>query len=162
MTGYAGSPARILIVDDMGTNRALAKYALPSPQYKTTEAASGAEALDILGTESYDLVLLDVMMPGIDGIETCRHIREDMGLTLLPIILLTTLGGPENIARGMEAGATDYVVKPFSSIELRARVDACVGHKRLTDRLETQSPSCSRSRAWSRPETRTPGITAID
>jgi putative two-component system response regulator len=81
-------------------------------------------------------VLLDVMMQGMDGFETCRHIREDLALELLPVIMLTAMGSTEDVVKGMEAGANDYVTKPFNNVELVARVRAAIEHKHLTDRLD--------------------------
>lgn len=128
--------ARILAVDDMATNRKLLGYVLKAPEYQVIEAADGFEALDILRRESVDVVLLDVMMPGIDGFETCRRIREELGLDLLPVIMVTAMGTPDDVVRGMEVGADDYVTKPFNGAELLARVRAALERKRLTDRLD--------------------------
>jgi len=128
--------ARILVVDDMSTNRALVKQVLPAPDYSVIEANDGEQALQMLKEEIVDVVLLDIMMPGIDGFETCRKIRENPDLSLLPVIILTTLGTPDDVVQGMEVGASDFVSKPFNAFELRARVDAAVSHKRLTDRLD--------------------------
>lgn len=128
--------AKVLIVDDMATNRKLASYTLVKPEYDVVEAASGEAALDYLRNNAVDVVLMDLMMPGIDGFEATRRIRSELNLTLLPIIMLTTVDGSDAIARGMEAGADDYVTKPFNTIELKARVHAAVERKRLTDRLD--------------------------
>lgn len=130
------STARILAVDDMATNLKLLSYVLRPPEYHIVEASNGTQALEILRHEAFDLVLLDVMMPGIDGFETCRRIREELGLTLLPVIMLTSMGAPDDVVRGMDVGANDYVTKPFNSIELTARVRAAVERKHLTDRLD--------------------------
>lgn len=128
--------AKILIVDDMATNRKLASYVLRPPEYQIIEAGNGMQALEILCCEEFDLVLLDVVMPGIDGFETCRRIREELGLKLLPVIMLTSMGSPDDVVHGMDVGADDYVTKPFNSIELKARVRAAVERKHLTDRLD--------------------------
>lgn len=129
-------PARVLVVDDMATNRKLLHYALKPPEYEVIEAVDGEEALRILKKTPVDLVLMDIMMPGIDGFETCRRIRSELDLSLLPVIMLTSLGDPDNVVRGMDVGADDYVTKPFNRIELLARVHAAVERKRLTDRLD--------------------------
>lgn len=128
--------ARILAVDDMATNRKLLSYVLKAPEYHVIEAAEGMQALEILRNESVDVVLLDVMMPGMDGFETCRRIREELGLTLLPVIMVTAMGNPDDVVRGMAVGADDYVTKPFNGVELLARVKAALERKRLTDRLD--------------------------
>ncbi len=130
------SPSRVLAVDDMATNRKLLGYVLRLPEYQITEASSGLQALEILRRESFDLVLLDVLMPGIDGFETCRRIRNELGLTLLPVIMVTSMGTPDDVVKGMDVGATDYVTKPFNSIELTARVRGAIERKHLTDRLD--------------------------
>lgn len=128
--------AKILVVDDMATNRKLLGYVLRPPEYQLVEAGSGEQALDILRHDVFDLVLLDVMMPGIDGFETCRRIRSELNLKLLPVIMVTAMGSPDDVVKGMDVGADDYVSKPFNSIELLARVKAAIERKRLTDRLD--------------------------
>lgn len=127
---------RVLVVDDMATNRGLLRQVLSPNQYEVSEATGGEEALSLVRTEAYDVVLLDVMMPGMDGFEVCKRIRQDPDLTLLPVILLTALGSPDDVAQGMEVGATDYVSKPFNAVELLARINAAVERKRLIDRLD--------------------------
>jgi len=130
------SPDRVLVVDDLATNRAMVKALLQPLEFNVLEAADGEEALGLLATHEVDAVLLDIMMPGIDGYETCRRIRNDLHLELLPVIMLTALGDTDNVVAGMDAGATDYVSKPFNSIELAARIKAAIDHKHLTDRLD--------------------------
>jgi len=129
-------PAKILVVDDMTTNRGLVKAVLRPPEFDIYEAASGEEALDIIAEREFDAILLDIIMPGLDGLEVCRRIRTDLGLSLLPVIMVTSMGSPDDIVQGMEVGATDYVTKPFHSAELLARMRSAVEHKRLTDRLD--------------------------
>lgn len=128
--------ARILAVDDMATNLNLLSYVLRPPEYQIVEARDGMQALDILRRENFDLVLLDVMMPGIDGFETCLRIRQELGMKLLPVIMVTSRCAPDDVARGMDVGADDYVTKPFNSIELIARVKAAIERKRLIDQLD--------------------------
>jgi len=126
---------RILVTDDMALNRALVKQTF-STGYEVIEAEGGEQAMELLKHQAIDVLLLDVLMPGMDGYETCRAIRKHPDLSLLPIILLTALGNPEDVLKGMEAGASDYVAKPFNIVELRARVNAAIERKRLTDRLD--------------------------
>lgn len=128
--------ANILIVDDMATNRRLLAHCLKESEYHLTEATSGVHALEVLRQESFDLVLLDVMMPGIDGFETCRRIRQELGMALLPVIMITSMDSADDVVKGMAVGADDYVTKPFNRIELIARVRAAIERKRLTDRLD--------------------------
>lgn len=128
--------ACVLVVDDMATNRGLVKAVLSPKKYTIYEAESGEQALEMIKSLSLDVILMDVLMPGIDGIETCKQIRAKEDFRLIPIIMLTSLGSPDDIACGMDAGASDYVTKPFNAIELRARVSAAIESKRLTDRLD--------------------------
>lgn len=128
--------ARVMVVDDMATNRALVRAVLDPQEFEVLEADSGASALTRVPTLRPDVLLLDVLMPEPDGIEVCRRLREQEEFRLLPIIMLTSLGAPDDVVRGMEVGATDYITKPFSAVELTARVRAAVDHKRLTDRLD--------------------------
>ncbi len=129
-------PASILIVDDMATNRGLVKAVLAKNNYEIYEAGSGEKALEMIENLNLDVILLDVIMPGLDGIETLKRIREKDDFRLIPIIMLTSLDSPDNIAYGMDSGASDYIVKPFNAIELQARVTAAINSKRLTDRLD--------------------------
>lgn len=128
--------AKILVVDDMETNIKMLSYVLRPPEYHIVEARSGEAALEILRHEAVDVVLLDVMMPGINGFETCVRIRKELGLTLLPIIMLTSLGGADDVVQGLDAGADDYISKPFSTIELIARIRASIERKYLIDKLD--------------------------
>lgn len=130
------SPARILVVDDMATNRALVRAVLDPTEFEVLEAASGDEALALLDELRPDVLLLDIIMPDPDGLEVCRRLREHDEYKLLPVIMITSLGSPDDVAHGMEVGANDYVTKPFNAVELEARVRAAVDNKRLTDQLD--------------------------
>ncbi|WP_278314738.1 response regulator transcription factor [Lolliginicoccus levis] len=111
----------ILIADDDAVVRDVASRYVRRDGHDVLEAASGVEALAVLDAEDIDLAILDIMMPGPDGLEICRAVRE--GTTpRLPIILLTALGDEEDRVLGLEVGADDYVVKPFSPRELALRV----------------------------------------
>jgi PAS domain S-box-containing protein len=112
----------ILIVDDERAGRETLAALLLTQHYQLHFAVNGAEALRQVAEIQPDLVLLDVMMPGIDGFEVCRRIRADPLLGEVPIILLTALDDRESRLRGLEAGADDFVSKPFDRVELRARV----------------------------------------
>ena len=103
-----------------------------------TEAETAEEAILMLSTQTFDIVVLDIMMPGMDGFELCRLIRENTNTSLLPIVIMTSLNRPEYIAKGVEVGATDYIVKPFSAVELKTRVNAAL-HRQ-------HSASCKASR----------------
>lgn len=112
----------VLIVENDPDVRRLVEMKLSLDGIETVTATNGLEALDVLGSRSVDLVVLDLMMPVMDGIETCRRIRADQGLADLPIIMLTGRAEAQHIQEGLSAGATDYVVKPFSPRELLSRV----------------------------------------
>ena len=109
---------RILVVDDDENVLNLERTILEGKGFEVTSAAGGAEALKLLGAGSYDLVLLDVMMPEVDGFTVCRKIKEDPRLKDLPVIFLTARGGGEALAEGFESGAIMYINKPFTANKL--------------------------------------------
>ena len=109
---------RILVVDDDENILNLEKTILEQKGFHVTPAAGGAEALRLLGGGSYDLVLLDVMMPEVDGFTVCRKIKEDPRLKDLPVIFLTAKGGGDALAEGFESGAVMYINKPFTANKL--------------------------------------------
>jgi two-component system response regulator ResD len=113
--------ARILVVDDDERIRQLLRLYLERDGYRPVEAIDGPTALRAAGESRFDLVLLDVMLPGIDGLEVCRQLRET---TDTPIVLLTARSGDADKVVGLDLGADDYIVKPFSPRELMARVRA--------------------------------------
>ncbi len=130
-----GRTATVLIVDDDPKIRELVRLYLARDGHRTLEAADGPSALEIARSQHCDLVLLDVMLPGIDGLEVCRQLR-DSGDT--PIVLLTARSGDADKVIGLDLGADDYVVKPFSPRELMARVRAQLRRRR---RLDVDQPS---------------------
>jgi putative two-component system response regulator len=130
-------PYRVLIVDDEPTQRMLEREILEAPKYQVAEAASGAAALAILCEQEFDAVLLDVRMPGMDGNEVCRRIRMELGLAMLPVIMVTGFGGHDDLAVSLRNGANDFIRKPYHPMELMARVDSAVHHKRMTDQLDS-------------------------
>ena len=114
--------ARVLVVDDDPDVRQLVEMKLRLDGIETLTATNGQEALDVLATNDVDLVVLDLMMPVMDGIEACRRIREAEDMADLPVIMLTAKAQASDIQTGFATGATDYVVKPFSPRELLSRV----------------------------------------
>jgi two-component system response regulator MtrA len=122
---------KILVIDDDNALREMVGIVLENAGYQSVFCADGAHALPIFNHEQPDLVLLDVMLPGEDGVSVCRKIRQDSGV---PIIMLTARGETEDVVQGLEAGADDYVVKPFQPNELIARVKA-----RLRPMSETEA-----------------------
>jgi len=129
-------PCHVLIVDDDPFHRTLVCELLALPKYEITEASSGIEALDALRSRGFDMVLLDKHMPGMDGDEVCRRIRGELGLTMLPILMVTGNGDIDNLTQSLSAGANDFLRKPYDPAELLARLDAAVYRKRLTDQLD--------------------------
>jgi putative two-component system response regulator len=130
-------PYRILVVDDDPAQLRLAAATLAQPKYRITEAVDGQQALAWLQGANFDCVLLDRQMPVLDGYAVLRHVRQDMGEALLPIIMVTAYGDSgDAIDEALRLGATDFIRKPYDPLELAARVDAAVAHKRLTDQLE--------------------------
>lgn len=114
-----GTTATVLVVDDDPTVREVVRRYLVRAGYRVLEAADGADALALASRELPDLIVLDLMLPGIDGLDVCRHLRRT---SAVPILMLTALGEESDRVVGLEYGADDYVVKPFSPRELSLRV----------------------------------------
>ena len=115
-------PARVLVVDDSELNVKLLVEWLEHASYVVSTAANGFEALAKIEAEAPDVVLLDVMMPGLDGFEICRRIKADPALAPIPVVMVTALEDVDDLVNGFEAGADDYLTKPFNGTELLARV----------------------------------------
>ena len=113
---------KILIVDDELDALTALKRALEADNYNVVEAADGLSAIEKVKTEKPDVVLLDLMMPEMDGIEACKHLKSDPKYKHIPIIMLTAKGEIDNKIEGIEMGADDYVTKPFNLHELKARI----------------------------------------
>ena len=122
-------PERILVVDDEPRFLRLVEANLLTEGYEVLQAANGKQAVDMAADEKPDLILLDVMMPELDGFQACERIRE---FSSVPIIMLTAKGDEEHRVRGLELGADDYIVKPFSANELMARVRAVLRRSQRT------------------------------
>jgi len=129
-------PNKILIVDDEPFNLDLLEQELADQDYTVERANDGVEALAKVESFAPDVVLLDYMMPNMNGIEVVRRLRQDERFRSLPVILVTAKGSQEDKVRGLDAGADDYVVKPFDSFELGARVRSMLRIKRLHEALE--------------------------
>ncbi|MDZ7271963.1 MAG: PleD family two-component system response regulator [candidate division KSB1 bacterium] len=127
---------RILIVDDMAANLKLLRSHLSGQGYEVVSAQSGREALAAIDHQLPDLVLLDVVMPDMDGFEVCRRLKASTATDFVPVILVTALDEVEYKVRGMEAGADDFVTKPFNKVELLVRVKSLLRIKQLHDQLE--------------------------
>lgn len=120
----------VMIVDDTPANLALLSDALEEQGYRVLVATDGYSALEQLRYIAPDAILLDGMMPGLDGFETCRRIKQDQRTRAIPILFMTALGDMDNLLRGFNEGALDYIVKPFRNEEVLARVAAHVAHSR--------------------------------
>jgi len=122
----------ILIVEDDEAIQELEAYNLSKERFRVTRVATGEDALRKLKTDPFNLVLLDLMLPGIDGLEVCRTIRKNPATESLPVMMVTAKGEESDIVAGLELGADDYIVKPFSPKVLVARVKAILRRKKKT------------------------------
>ena len=127
---------RILVVDDQDINRRVVATLLTRQGYDVISADSGKQGISQARQYQPDLVLLDMMMPGMDGFELLGHFKQDAALRRLPVVFLTAAHDRELLVRAFDSGAVDYVTKPFMPEELLARVSAHVGLKQARDRLE--------------------------
>jgi class 3 adenylate cyclase len=134
-----GSAAHVLVVDDNPQNRKLLTDLLSMQGHRTTTAESGAGALAAIAADPPDLVLLDVMMPGMSGYEVCRRLRDDPATSLLPVVMVTALDPAEERVKGIEAGADDFLSKPVNQSELLARVRSLLRVRRLHQTVERQA-----------------------
>ena len=139
-------PARILVVDDLPPNVRLLEAILTPRGYEVVAANSGREALERVAAEPIDLVLLDILMPEMDGYEVCRALRADASTSFLPVVMITASGEQEKLA-AIEAGADDFIAKPFDQAELLARVHSLLRIKRYHDTIEAQAAELA---AWNR------------
>ena len=129
-------PAKILVVDDEPSIVDVLTRFLSREGYSVVTAANGREALEQVRQDPPDLILLDVTMPELDGFTVCQQLKEDERTALIPITMLTGLDDREHRTRGIEAGADDFLTKPFEQSILRARIRSQLRLKRLTDQLE--------------------------
>jgi class 3 adenylate cyclase len=126
---------RLLVVDDTPVNLKLLADLLGAKGYVVTTAATGAEALEKIDAAAPDLVLLDVMMPGMSGYDVCRKLRENPATAMLPVVMVTALDPGQERVKGIEAGADDFLTKPINQAELLARVRSLLRVKSLWDQL---------------------------
>jgi adenylate cyclase len=132
-------PPRILVVDDNEMNRDIIVTRLEANGYKTLQAADGQEALAAVTQHHPDLVLLDVMMPNIDGLEACRQLKDNAGLAFTPVILVTAKAATQDVVAGLDAGADEYLTKPIDQPALVARVRSVLRIKALHDQVQAQA-----------------------
>ena len=132
-------PKKVLVVDDTPLNVKMLADLLTFKGYQTVTAASGAEALTKIEAEHPDLVLLDVMMPGMNGYEVCQKIRANPATGMLPVVMVTALDPGQERVKGIEAGADDFLSKPINQPELLARVRSLLRIKELWDTVQSQA-----------------------
>jgi class 3 adenylate cyclase len=142
--GTASTPPKVLIVDDTPLNLKLLGDLLAIKGYAVTTAPSGEEALAKLVADTPDIVLLDVMMPGLSGYDVCRRIRANADTALLPVVMVTSLDPQQERVRGIEAGADDFLSKPINQPELFARVRSLLRVKALQDEVRRQAEALKR------------------
>jgi class 3 adenylate cyclase/CheY-like chemotaxis protein len=144
VTGGDGDGARVLVVDDQAANVRLLEAMLTARGHEVRSASSGAEALAALSTYDFDVVLLDIVMPEMDGYEVCRRIRHGAATGYLPVVMVTA-SGKEQKVRALEAGADDFLTKPVDQNELLARVRSLARIKRYHDMVRRQADELA---AW--------------
>jgi two-component system cell cycle response regulator len=138
-SGVIAVTARVLIVDDIPTNVRLLEARLSAEYYEVLTASSGAQALALCESEDVDIVLLDVMMPEMDGFEVCRRLKANPKTHHLPVLMITALDQTSDRVQGLEAGADDFLSKPVDDTQLMARVKSLVRLKSLTDELRARA-----------------------
>jgi len=139
-----GGPGRLLVVDDIEANRDLLARRLRQMGHVVETAGNGREALERMRAEAFDLVLLDVMMPEMDGLEVLEELRADDALRMIPVLMVSAVQEIESVVHCIERGATDYLPKPFNVVLLKARVESSLEKKRLRDREQLYAKSLER------------------
>ncbi len=138
-----GARGRILVVDDNATNRHVICRRLERQGYAVEEAPNGDVALDRIATEKFDVVLLDILMPVMDGFEVLARMRKDRLMRAVPVVVISALDEVDSVVRAIEMGAEDYLFKPFDPVLLKARIGALLERKRLADELAVQAKLAS-------------------
>ncbi|HEX2721780.1 MAG TPA: diguanylate cyclase [Gemmatimonadaceae bacterium] len=156
------SKKRILVVDDHEDNVEVLRARLEARGYDVQGAMSGQEALDVVNRWCPDLILLDVMMPDMDGLEVVRRLKADRALPFIPVIMQTALDSTERMVAGLEAGADDYVTKPINFAELEARVRSLLRIKKLQQELGEREKELSQMNDRLLQISLTDGLTGVD
>jgi class 3 adenylate cyclase len=138
------TPPRVLIADDNAANLRILRTRLTADGYEVVTAADGAEALTVAHEAKPDLILLDIMMPKIDGIEVCRTLKKQQNPSFIPIILVTAMADAKDVVAGLEAGADEYLTKPVDHAALSARVRSMLRIKALHDTVAAQADEIAR------------------
>ena len=142
----SGSDAALLVVDDIDDNRfALSRRLARQGYLNVTTAVDGRQALELLNSKSFDLVLLDIMMPTVNGYEVLAQMKASSSLRHIPVIMISAVDEIDSVIRCIELGAEDYLPKPFNPTLLRARVGACLERKRLHDEVTARTRELSES-----------------
>ncbi|WP_155753093.1 two-component system response regulator [Scytonema sp. UIC 10036] len=136
VNGSDSDAPKVLVVDDHAASRMTAVALLAMEGYEVIEADSGGTAIELVTQKQPDLILLDVMMPGMDGFEVCQLLKQEESTRLIPVIFITALNDRRSRIRGIEVGADDFLTKPFDRVELAARVKSLVQQKRLNEDLD--------------------------
>jgi diguanylate cyclase (GGDEF)-like protein len=158
----ADAPPRILIVDDHDDNVELLRMRLEAWGYRTASERDGEAALAAVEADPPDLVLLDVMMPKVDGFEVARRLKANRALPFVPIIMQTALDSTDDKVHGLEAGADDYITKPIDFAELRARINSMLRIKRLQEVVEERERELLEVNERLRHMSQTDGLTGLD
>lgn len=139
-----GRLSEILVVDDDFVNRMLLREILVSAGYEVHEASNGYEAIDLVKTIRPDLILLDIMMPDIDGYEVCKRLKADLDVSHIPVIFITALSNPADLVRGFDIGAEDYLSKPINVEEVKARVRTHLKLRAATEKIKRYNEELER------------------
>lgn len=153
--------SKILVVDDVPVNIKLQKTYLSAVGYEVIDAKDGQEALEKVHQELPDLILLDVMMPKMNGFQVCQKLKNDHETQFIPIIMVTALNELEDKIKGIEAGADDFICKPYNKLELLARVKSLLRIKHLHDQLEEKVKELERAHKKLRQLAITDGLTGL-
>jgi putative two-component system response regulator len=137
MTETVASSGSVLVVEDAAANLELLVHLLKTQGYTVRSAINGEEALESIERYPPDLILLDVQLPGVDGFEVCRRVKQNPATRLIPVVLVTALQAREDRIEGIDAGADDFLSKPFDPQELNARIRSLLRLKRYTDELDS-------------------------
>ena len=136
--------ARVLVVDDIEQNRRLLNDKLRNEYFHVIQAVDGLDAIDKALAEEPDVILMDIMMPKMNGIDACRQLKNDPRTEHIPIVLVTALNEREDRLRGLGAGADDFLTKPVNDLQLLSRVRALTKYKMVADELRKREASGKR------------------
>jgi sigma-B regulation protein RsbU (phosphoserine phosphatase) len=145
-----GRPQRLLVVDDNEMNRDMLSRRLQRQGFEVALAEDGRQALDAVAAQAFDLILLDIMMPVMNGYDVLARLKGDAAFQHIPVIMITAVDDAESVARCIEMGAEDHLPKPFNPAILRARIDSALAKKRLRDREQVYARSLERELAIGR------------